>query len=66
MIIRVLSEGGNMKPGPSLSQKLGPAGINVGQVISKFNEATKDFKGMKVPAEMDINVATKEINVTIF
>ena len=66
MIIKILAEGGNMVPGPALSQKLGPAGVNVNQVIQKVNEATKDFKGLKVPTELDINTSTKEIQVRIF
>ncbi|MFH1326681.1 MAG: 50S ribosomal protein L11, partial [archaeon] len=60
------AEGGGMKPGPALSQKLGPAGINIGQVISKINEATKDFNGMKVPVELDINSTTKEFEIKVF
>lgn len=55
-----------MKPGPALSQKLGPIGINIGQVIQKVNEATKDFKGMKVPVELDIDSSTKEFDVKVF
>ena len=35
MIIKILVEGGSMSPGPALSQKLGPAGININQVIQK-------------------------------
>jgi large subunit ribosomal protein L11 len=66
MIIKILAEGGAMKPGPALSQKLGPAGIPVNQVIQKVNDATKDFKGMKVPVELDVDVGTKEINVKVF
>jgi len=64
--IKLLVEGGAMKPGPALSQKLGPAGINIGQVISKINEATKDFKGLKVPAELNIDSATKDFTVQVF
>jgi len=66
MIIKILADGGAMKPGPALSQKLGPAGINVNQVITKVNEATKDFKGMKVPVELEINLDTKNIEVKVF
>lgn len=66
MIIKILAEGGEMKPGPALSQKLGPIGINVGQVIQKVNDATKDFKGMKVPVELNIDSLTKEFSVNIF
>jgi len=55
-----------MKPGPALSQKLGPAGVPLNKVIQKVNEATKDFKGMKVPVELDINLSTKEFSVKVF
>lgn len=66
MQIKLLAEGGAMKPGPALSQKLGPAGIPINQVIQQVNEATKDFKGMKVPVELDIDAGTKEISVRVF
>jgi len=35
----------------------------MGKVISDVNFATKDFKGMKVPVELDINEKTKEFTV---
>jgi len=66
MKIKILADGGSMSPGPALSQKLGPAGINIGQVISKINEATKDFKGLKVPVELDVNTATKTFKIEVF
>jgi large subunit ribosomal protein L11 len=66
MIIKLLAEGGSMKPGPALSQKLGPAGIPINQVIQKINEATSDFNGLKVPVELDINLKTKKFEVKIF
>lgn len=66
MQVKLLIEGGDMKPGPVLSQKLGPVGINLGQVIQKVNEATKDFKGLKVPVELEINPSTKEFEVKVF
>ena len=66
MLIKILAEGGSMAPGPALSQKLGPAGINIGQVISKVNDATKNFKGMKVPVEIDVDMGTKQFEVKVF
>jgi len=66
MIIKILAEGGSMKPGPALSQKLGPAGININQVIQKVNEATENFSGLKVPVELEINPSTKEFQVIVF
>ena len=55
-----------MKPGPAIAQQLGPMGINMGKVISSVNTATKDFKGVKVPVELDINEKTKEFVVRTF
>jgi len=66
MQIKLLAEGGNMKPGPSLSQKLGPAGININQVIQKVNEETKSFDGLKVPVELEVDLSTKEFEVKVF
>jgi len=66
MIVKILAEGGEMKPGPALSQRLGPAGIPLNQVIQKVNEATKDFKGMKVPVELDVDLSTKEFSIKVF
>jgi large subunit ribosomal protein L11 len=66
MQVKLLVEGGAMKPGPALSQKLGPAGINIGQVIAKVNEATKEFNGMKVPVELTVDTKTKEFEVDVF
>ena len=66
MQIKLLVEGGDMKPGPALSQKLGPLGVNINQVIQKVNESTKDFKGLKVPVELDVDTSTKEIKVNVF
>ena len=66
MQIKLLAEGGAMKPGPALSQKLGPAGIPINQVIQKVNEATSDFAGLKVPVELDVDLKTKKFEVKIF
>ena len=66
MQIKLLVDGGAMKPGPSLSQKLGPAGINVNLVITKVNEATKSFEGIQVPVELDVDSATRDFSVRVF
>ncbi|MBS3086247.1 50S ribosomal protein L11 [Candidatus Pacearchaeota archaeon] len=66
MQIKLLVEGGNMQPGPVLSQKLGPLGMNMGQVIQKINDATKNFEGLKVPVELEINPSTKHFDVKVF
>ncbi|MFH1325690.1 MAG: 50S ribosomal protein L11 [archaeon] len=66
MIIKILADGGNMAPGPSLSQKLGPVGLNINQVIQKVNEATKGFKGLKVPVELSVDSTTRDFEVKVF
>jgi len=66
MQIKLLVEGGEMKPGPALSQKLGPAGIPLNKVIEEVNKATLNFKGMKVPVELDVDVSTKNFEIKIF
>ena len=66
MQINLLVEGGNMKPGPALSQKLGPTGINIGQIIQEVNKATEIFKGLKVPIEVTLDLGTKEISIEVF
>ena len=65
MIIKLIVDGGNMKPGPTVSQQLGPIGINLGKVIEEVNKATSGFKGMKVPVEIDVDTKTKEFTVNV-
>ena len=65
MQIKLLVEGGDMKPGPALSQKLGPTGVSINQVIQKVNESTKSFKGLKVPVELEIDIKTKNVNIQV-
>jgi large subunit ribosomal protein L11 len=65
MKIKLMVDAGKMQPGPTLGQKLGPAGIGFDQVMKKVNEATKNFSGMKVPVELDVDPKTKEITVYV-
>ena len=65
MIVKLIVEGGNMKPGPAVSQQLGPMGINLGKVIEETNKATSGFKGMKVPVEINVNPKTKEFEILV-
>ena len=66
MIVKLMVDGGAMKPGPSIAQQLGPLGINLGKVISDVNVATESFNGMKVPVEIDVNPKTKQFSVRVF
>jgi len=65
MIIKLLVDAGDMKPGPAVAQQLGPMGINIGKVISDINAATAEFKGMQVPVHLDIDSKTKDFTVKV-
>jgi len=54
-----------MKPGPTVAQKIGPLGINMGKVISEVNQATQEFKGIKVPVSIDVDPKTKTFKVEV-
>ena len=66
MKIKLIVEGGAMKPGPAVAQQIGPLGINMGKVISDVNTATSGFKGMQVPVEVDVDTKTKSFTVQVF
>ena len=66
MKVKLIVEGGAMKPGPAVSQQLGPAGINLGKVIADVNSATAGFKGMNVPVEIDVDTKTKTFTIKVF
>jgi large subunit ribosomal protein L11 len=65
MIVKLLVDGGSMKPGPAIAQQLGPMGINMGKVLSEVNAATAAFKGMQVPVNLDVDPKTKTFVVTV-
>ncbi|RME03441.1 MAG: 50S ribosomal protein L11 [Planctomycetota bacterium] len=47
--IKLQIPGGQATPAPPVGPALGQHGVNIGQFVSKFNEATKDAGGMIVP-----------------
>lgn len=52
--IEVLVDGGKANAGP-LAPTLGPAGVNVGEVVAAINEKTKAFVGMQVPVKIELD-----------
>ena len=63
--IDVLVDGGKASGGPPLGPALGPTGVNVGDVVNKINEKTKDFEGMKVPVKVIIDAGIKTFRIEI-
>jgi large subunit ribosomal protein L11 len=66
MKLKLIVDGGNMKPGPAVAQQLGPMGINLGKVIDDVNKETDGFKGVKVPIELDVDSKTKTYSIKVF
>lgn len=52
--IKLQIEAGKATPAPPVGTVLGPAGINLGDFCSKFNEATRDKMGDVIPCEITI------------
>jgi len=53
-IIKLQGEAGKATPAPPYGTALGPQGINIGEFVKQFNEATKDKMGEIVPVEITI------------
>jgi large subunit ribosomal protein L11 len=63
-VIDALIEGGKATAAPPLGPALGPAGVNIGQVVAEINKKTADFKGMKVPVKVTVK-DDKSFTITV-
>lgn len=52
--IKLQIPGGKATPAPPVGTALGPAGVNIGQFVSQFNEATRDKQGTIIPVELSV------------
>ena len=52
--IKLQIPGGVATPAPPVGTALGPAGVNIGQFVTQFNEATKDKRGTIIPIELSV------------
>ncbi|HVS79938.1 MAG TPA: 50S ribosomal protein L11, partial [Candidatus Paceibacterota bacterium] len=52
--LKLQAMGGAATPAPPLGPTLGQAGINIGEFVTKFNEATKEMRGEVVPAVVSV------------
>jgi len=46
--------GGAATPAPPVGPALGQAGINIGQFVTQFNEATAEMRGDVIPVEISV------------
>jgi len=63
--VSVLVEGGKAAAGATLGSALGPLGVNVGQVVAKINEETKQFAGMRVPVIIRVDPNTRAFTLVV-
>lgn len=64
-IVEALINGGSATAGPPLGPALGPLGVNVKLIVDKINEKTKEFRGMRVPIKVIVDVDTKKFEVEV-
>ena len=64
-VVEMLINGGQANAGPPLGPALGPLGLNVMAVVTKINELTKDYAGMKVPVKISVDTEDKSFDVTV-
>ena len=53
-VIKLQIEAGKATPAPPVGTVLGPAGINLGEFCTKYNDATRDQMGSVLPVEISI------------
>jgi large subunit ribosomal protein L11 len=63
--VSILVEGGKAAAGATLGSALGPLGVNVGQVVAKINEETKQFGGMRVPVIIRVDPNTRAFTLVV-
>lgn len=63
--ISTLVEGGKATAGPPLGPKLGPLGVNIGEIVNTINNKTEDMEGIDVPVTIRVDPETKEFEVEV-
>ncbi|MHB1163338.1 MAG: 50S ribosomal protein L11 [Minisyncoccota bacterium] len=52
--IKLQIPGGKATPAPPVGTALGPAGVNIGQFVTQFNDATREKMGTIIPIELSV------------
>src|SRR5712675_2846624 len=52
--IKLQCPGGQATPAPPVGPALGQHGVNIGQFVSRFNDQTKDMRGITVPVVITV------------
>ncbi len=65
IVVDAMVEGGKASGGPPIGPALGPTGVNIFQVVTKINEVTQPFVGLKVPVKITVNPVDKTFEVEV-
>ena len=52
--LKLQIQAGKATPAPPVGTALGPAGVNIGDFVSKFNAATQSMLGSVIPVEISV------------
>lgn len=52
--LKIIAPAGKATPAPPLGTTLGPAGINIGEFVKRFNDATAPMMGSLIPCVITI------------
>lgn len=52
--IKLQCPGGQATPAPPVGPALGQHGVNIGQFVTRFNDQTKDMRGVTVPVVITV------------
>lgn len=53
-IIKLECDGGKATPAPPVGPALGQHGVNIGEFVKKFNDATKEAVGLRIPVVITV------------
>jgi large subunit ribosomal protein L11 len=65
IVVEAMVEGGKASGGPPIGPALGPTGVNIFQVVTKINEVTQTFAGLKVPVKITVYPEDKTFEVEV-
>src|SRR5437868_3606768 len=53
-VVRLQCVGGQATPAPPVGPALGAHGVNIGQFVQRFNDATKEQRGLMIPVVITV------------
>ena len=53
-LIKLQCPGGQATPAPPVGPALGQHGVNIGEFVKKFNDATRESMGVTIPVEISV------------